>query len=257
MRFTPTTPPRLKYILCYISNHFEPTLGHSQRHDSNNTLSVKQSKTVSRPCWVCVYTLKWADSLIIHSDLVIVCSVTAVTTGAQVFPLFMALRFLPRVHRHIPLLSFFGGFAVPSKAIPRFNLIITLKAPGWLSLDIKMHHLKHQFFFAMWWSLFHMKPVSPPILAVLNLPGPFSISWNRQWSSFLTTTYNSLLQSVHEDCAAVRGWDPHYIRLFPLCQTKAGISSDPRVCPTLHLTWTFFETNNYDPKYQLITVVSP
>lgn len=128
---------------------------------------------------------------------------------------------------------------------------------GWLSLDIKMHHLKHQFFFAMWWSLFHMKPVSPPILAVLNLPGPFSISWNRQWSFLLTTTYNSLLQSVHEDCAAVRGWDPHYIRLFPLCQTKAGISSDPRVCPTLHLTWTFFETNNYDPKYQLITVVSP
>lgn len=130
MRFTPTAPPRLKYILCYISNHFEPTLGHSQRHDSNNTLSVKQSKTVSRPCWVCVYTLKWADSLIIHSDLVIVCSVTAVTTGAQVFPLFVALRFLPRVHRHIPLLSFFGGFAVPSKVIPRFNLIITLKAPG-------------------------------------------------------------------------------------------------------------------------------
>lgn len=85
---------------------------------------------------------------------------------------------------------------------------------GWLSLDIKMHHLKHQFFFAMWWSLFHMKPVSPPILAVLNLPGPFSISWNRQWSFFLTTTvycrvYMRTVQQLEAEIPTTLGYFPY------------------------------------------------
>lgn len=97
--------PWLKYILCYVSNCFEPTLGHSQRHDSNNTLSVKQSKTVSCPCWVCISTLKWADCLIIHPDLVIVCLVTAVTTGARAASPSMALPLLSGVCCHIPLVT--------------------------------------------------------------------------------------------------------------------------------------------------------
>lgn len=219
MHFFPITPPRLKHILCYISNRFEPTLGHSQRHDSNNTLSVKQSKTVLCPCWVCVYALKWADSLIIHSDLVIVCSVTAVTTGAQVFPLFMALCFLPRVHCHIPLLSFFSGFAVPSKATPVFNFIITLKSTRsgcvwiWkyitLSVSssllfddlcfISLNQFLHQF-----WPFSICLDLSPSLLKSL----------------IISPNYNSVLQSVHEDCAAVRGWDPTTSGYFPYAKQK-------------------------------------
>lgn len=175
--FSLPSPPWLKYILCYISNCFEPTLGHSQRHDSNNTLSVKQSKTVSRPCWVCIYTLKWADSLIIHPDLVIVCLATAVTTGARVSSPFMAPRFLPRVCLQIPLLPFSGCFAGPSPALPRFNFIIASEAiQGWLILDETTLHLKHWVFFTRWCSSpQHMKPVYPSTLAMLFLPGPFSI----------------------------------------------------------------------------------
>lgn len=154
LRYThlsPPSPPWLKYILCYTSNCFEATLGHSQRHDSNNTLSVKQSKTVSCPCWVCVYTLKWADSLIIHPDLVIACLATAVTTGARASPPFTALPFLAGVCSQIPLLPFSGGFAAPSLALPTFSsVLISEITQDWLTLsvnsDSRTFHLKFTFF---------------------------------------------------------------------------------------------------------------
>lgn len=215
--FSLPSRPWLKYILCYVSNCFEPTLGHSQRHDSNNTLSVKQSKRVSCPCWVCIYTLKWADSLIIHPDLVIVCLVTAVTTGAQVSSPFMALHFLSRLCCHIPLLAFSGGFAVPSLALPRFEFIITSEIiQGWMTLDATTLHLKHHFFFTSWYSSSrHMKPVYSSTLSMLLLPGPFSI--------FLGTSSDHILW----DYAAAKG---------PLDQIMSAYAKRQQESP---VTWVF------------------
>lgn len=193
--FSLPSPPWLEHILCYISNCFEPTLGHSQRHDSNNTLSVKQSKTVWCPCWVCIYTLKWADSLIIHPDLVIVCLATAVTTGAWVSPCFMAPCFLSRACCQIPLLSFFGDFAVLSPGLPRFNFIVSFEmVKGLLNLDAAILHFKQQFFFTTWHPSLHcQKPVYPSALAVLLLPGTFS--------TFLTASSGHFkLQSTTASC---------------------------------------------------------
>lgn len=205
--FSLPTPPWLQYILCYISNCFEPSLGHSQRHDSNNTLSVKQSKTVSCPCWVCIYTLKWADSLVIHPDLVIVCLVTAVTTGARASSPFMALCFLSSLlsnssaafpwwlcrslsgSSQIHLYNYFwnhpgltdSGHNNPSSSASVLLYKLTLFIPSHeSSLSINFGHA------FLTWTFLHL-------------------SWYLQWPLLLTAMHNNVLQNILWDYVAFRG----------------------------------------------------